>query len=792
MKHLTSKVLPLILFVCVSGSTARAQGLKLQTRWALLPGDRTYLTTGTNQRGLAFNPVTGHLILVNRSGGISVHLLDALTGDDLGVMDTTSVTNAGTFLLSKVDVADDGVIYAANFGTIGTATPAFTVYRWDGEASVAGIAYAGDPGAGNIQQWGTTFDVRGQGASTEILVTSSTGTIGALLTTADGTSFTAQVFQTDVSPGQMGIAVAFGTNNTFWAKSVDGPLLHLNLDTNTWTASVLHQFSVTNFPGTTGPLMVEVTSNLLAGINVTSPDTVDLFSIANLTAPPVLLNSTALPTDVPNSLFMGTVQFAPGMVFALDSNNGLAAYDLVANSDPVPPYMILHPRETTVFVGQTVTFASSATGSAPLYYQWQTNWIDVPNATNSILVITNVQAGHEADYAVVVTNVGGTVMSFSAHLTVLPPGIMTPIWSLAPGSRSYLTGTGNNQRGMSYNPATGHLVLANMAGGASVNLLDARTGADAGTMNVTGISTNSGTFKLLMIGVADDGVIYGANFGSYPGTVTTIYRWANEGATWTYAFKGDPSSGRANLQWGNTLDVRGAGTNTQILLPSGGQAYICVMTTADGVNFVPNLISNIPAGAVLQGAAFGEGNTFWGKSDAGATLVHIGYDLLTGDTNSLEWWDSSLFPASVKPIMLDTAHNLLAGVSIATPDTVDLYDISHLSPTEGPVLLQSVKVPTDNANTLFRGALDFGDEKLFALDTNNGLMAFALPYLRVNLVNTNVVVSWQATLTGFALEAKSSVTSGTWTPVGGATITNGRYTVSLPVGTGAQYFRLRK
>jgi len=99
MRNLAIRALSLILFVCVSGSTARAQGLKLQTRWALLPGDRTYLTTGTNQRGLAYNPVTGHLILVNRSGGISVHLLDALTGDDLGVMDTTSVTNAGTCLL---------------------------------------------------------------------------------------------------------------------------------------------------------------------------------------------------------------------------------------------------------------------------------------------------------------------------------------------------------------------------------------------------------------------------------------------------------------------------------------------------------------------------------------------------------------------------------------------------------------------------------------------------------------------------------------------------------------------
>src|SRR6185295_16782079 len=122
----------------------------------------------------------------------------------------------------------------------------------------------------------------------------------------------------------------------------------------------------------------------------------------------------------------------------------------------------------------------------------------------------------------------------------------------------------------------------------------------------------------------------------------------------------------------------------------------------------------------------------------------------------------------------------------------NLYDISHLSPSAGPVLLQSVKAPTDNANTLFRGALDFGDEKLFALDTNNGLSAFALPFLRINRVGANVVISWQSTLTGFNLEKASSLTSGSWTSVGGAVLSGGRYTVTLPASSAAEFFRLRK
>src|SRR6185436_1460644 len=134
-----------------------------------------------------------------------------------------------------------------------------------------------------------------------------------------------------------------------------------------------------------------------------------------------------------------------------------------------------------------------------------------------------------------------------------------------------------------YNPVTRHLILVNMAGALSVNVLDAATGADLGTMATNGIS--GGTFKLLMVGVADDGVIYASNFGSLPGTTPTVYRWANESAQPTIAFQGDPTGGIQNRQWGNALDVRGAGSNTQILLPSGGQQFVAVLTTANGTNF---------------------------------------------------------------------------------------------------------------------------------------------------------------------------------------------------------------
>lgn len=779
----------LSVIAAMSAVAAPAQGLRLEPAWALLPFERDYLTTGTNQRGLSYNPVTGHLILVNRFGGISIHLLDAATGADLGTMDTNGLVNPGTFILSKVGVADDGAVYAANFGTIGSATPAFTVYRWENETSFPTIAYAGDPGEGNIQQWGTTFDVRGSGTNTQILVTSSTGTIAALLTTGDGVNFNLRVLTTDAAPGEMGNSVAFGRTNTFWAKSAGGPLVLLRYDLAAGTATTMDRYSITNFPATAGPLGVDATNGLLAAINVTTPDAVELWRL-ELPTGLALLSATNIGGDTANTLFMGAVDFGSGRVYALDSNNGLAAYNLLPDNAPVPPSMVLQPEAKTVFAGQNATFVASAAGASPLAYQWQLFGVDIVGATSSTLTLTNVDFLDEGDYTVVVSNGAGLVTSLPAHLTVLPLGVMTPLWSLAPGSRPYLTASGNNQRGMAYNPVTGHLVVVNRAGGVSVNLIDAATGADRGTMSTNGIS--GGTFALNMVGVADDGGVYAANFGSLPGTTTTVYRWAAESAEPTIAFQGDPTGGIENRQWGNALDVRGAGTNTQILLPSGNQAYVALLTTTNGTDYSPVLFTNVASGTIMEGAAFGAGDTFWAKSSTANVLYHYGMDFTNGVLVELAAYDSTLFDSAVKPIAVDATHNLLAGVAISTPDTIDLYDLRTAAPFQGPLLLQSVRAPADNANTLFRGAVDFGGGMLFALDTNNGISAFLLPFLNIGVVNGQVEVSWPAALAGFQLESRNDVAGGAWTPVAGVVSSGGRNAYTTAPGAGPRFFRLTK
>jgi hypothetical protein len=69
--------------------------------------------------------------------------------------------------------------------------------------------------------------------------------------------------------------------------------------------------------------------------------------------------------------------------------------------------------------GSNAVFIVSATGAPTPSYQWLFNGSALPGATSNTLTITNAQGANIGTYSVLVTNVGGSVPSSAAHLTVL-------------------------------------------------------------------------------------------------------------------------------------------------------------------------------------------------------------------------------------------------------------------------------------------------------------------------------------------------------------------------------------
>ena len=87
------------------------------------------------------------------------------------------------------------------------------------------------------------------------------------------------------------------------------------------------------------------------------------------------------------------------------------------------PVITMQPQSQTVLTNTTVTF--SVTASNAVFYQWQSNLVDLAGETNALLVLSNAVAGDSGSYQVVVSNVSGAITSSVAVLLVGYPVSIT-------------------------------------------------------------------------------------------------------------------------------------------------------------------------------------------------------------------------------------------------------------------------------------------------------------------------------------------------------------------------------
>lgn len=102
------------------------------------------------------------------------------------------------------------------------------------------------------------------------------------------------------------------------------------------------------------------------------------------------------------------------------------------------PVIATHPASQTVALGGAVTFSVTATGDAPLSYQWSKDDVEIPGATGSSLTFNPVQTTDTGSYTVTVTNNVGSTTSSAAVLDItgIPPAITT-----APTAQTVSAGT---------------------------------------------------------------------------------------------------------------------------------------------------------------------------------------------------------------------------------------------------------------------------------------------------------------------------------------------------------------
>lgn len=343
-------------------------GASLQLLWNVDPGTTPLPASPGDdaQRGMAFNPVTGNVLMVNRSGGVAINRFDGATGGVLPAMDVTGVAAAGgslTFALSQIAVAGDGTIYAASLTSPAAGiAPILKIYRWANESSTPTVAYDSSVSA-NLPiatRWGDNIDIRGTGNGIQVLMGQGGSGIGnrlALFTTNDGgASLNLNLLNLDtgtMTAGDTRGGVAFGAGDTVYFKTAGGTALRIaQMD------GANSQFDVTGSAalpaGLSGfsPLGTDATSTYLGAVQINTAvnphaagaaQQLYLFDIsgANATAPLLQDNEPFVgaagdpnfATGLRNLNGAGAVDFGTVngsfTVFALDTNNGLRAWTVI-------------------------------------------------------------------------------------------------------------------------------------------------------------------------------------------------------------------------------------------------------------------------------------------------------------------------------------------------------------------------------------------------------------------------------------------------------------------------------
>jgi hypothetical protein len=140
-----------------------------------------------------------------------------------------------------------------------------------------------------------------------------------------------------------------------------------------------------------------------------------LANVAGATSSNLTINTTSLRTGTYK--YDVVVSNAFGVV-----TSSVATFNLVAANVPVLVSAIT-PSSAAVSVGSQQTFSAVFNGTMPITYQWQANtgsgMLNIPNATNTSLTLTNVQLANAGSYQLLAYNsVGGPASSGVATLTV--------------------------------------------------------------------------------------------------------------------------------------------------------------------------------------------------------------------------------------------------------------------------------------------------------------------------------------------------------------------------------------
>lgn len=168
------------------------------------------------------------------------------------------------------------------------------------------------------------------------------------------------------------------------------------------------------------PVNQTVTAGQSATFSVTATGSAPLSYQWNRNATAISGATSAAYTTPPTTTADSGAQFSVVISNASGSVTSSAA-TLTVNAGTTGPTITTQPSNQTVTAGQTASFSVTATGTAPLAYQWHKNGLAISGATSpSYTTPATTSADNGAQFDVLVSNSAGSANSQAATLTVTP------------------------------------------------------------------------------------------------------------------------------------------------------------------------------------------------------------------------------------------------------------------------------------------------------------------------------------------------------------------------------------
>jgi len=289
------------------------------------------------------------------------------------------------------------------------------------------------------------------------------------------------------------------------------------------------------------------------------------------------------------------------------------------------PSITTQPQSQIISPGSNVTFTVTASGTAPLAYQWLFNGTNISSANTNFYVIANAQFTNSGNYSVIVTNIAGSITSSNAVLTVsnTPPTITTQPQSqtVSIGSSPTFTVTaagtaslnyqwllgGTNISGANTNTYTRSNVQTNDAGNYSVVVTNIAGGITSSVATLTVLVTNpvviaqwnfnstppdgmvaTGTSNP-SLGIGTASLVGGATATFATGDTSLDPAGSTDNSGWNTATY--PAQGTGNKTRGAQFAVSTAGKQNIVVAwssesPSTGSKYGRLQYSTNGINFV--------------------------------------------------------------------------------------------------------------------------------------------------------------------------------------------------------------